>query len=251
MQMNPADKALTDTDRSIYEWQMWVPGFGETGQRALKGATVLVSRVGGVGGAVALHLACAGVGKLILAHGGNLRLNDLNRQTLMAREGVGKARVGTAARRLRELNPDLEVEAIEENFTEENAARLAAQADVIVDCAPLFSERFLMNREAVRARKPLVDCAMYELEARITSILPGRTPCLACLHPSDPPEWKRQFPVFGAVAGAVGCMGAMEAIKIIAGLGEPLYSRMAVCDFRTMNFRTLKIARNPACPVCR
>ncbi|HLX60435.1 MAG TPA: HesA/MoeB/ThiF family protein [Planctomycetota bacterium] len=241
---------LTDTDRAIYEWQIWVPGFGDAGQQALKKSTVLVSRVGGVGGAAAYHLACAGVGKLILAHGGALRLNDLNRQILMARDGIGKPRVQVAAKRLRELNPDLEIEAIDENISEENAAQLVARADLIVDCAPLFAERFLMNREAVRQRKPMVDCAMYELEARITSILPGKTPCLACLHPSEPAAWKRQFPVFGAVAGTIGCMGAMEAIKILSGLGEPLYSRMAVCDFRSMNFRTLKIARNPGCAVC-
>ncbi|MEI6235246.1 MAG: HesA/MoeB/ThiF family protein [Planctomycetota bacterium] len=241
---------LTDSDRAIHEWQMWVPGFGEAGQHALKNATVLISRCGGVGGNVAYQLACAGVGKLILAHAGDLRANDLNRQILMTRDWIGKPRVECAARRLRDLNPDLKIEAFNENISDANADRLLEQADLVVDCAPLFSERFAMNRAAVRQNKPLVDCAMYELEARITSIRPGVTPCLACLHPENPPGWNREFPVFGAVAGTIGCMGAMEAIKIISGLGEPLFGRLAVCDLRTMNFSTFKIARNPACRVC-
>ncbi len=244
------NEALTKTDRLIYEWQMWVPGFGEAGQLALKNASVLISRCGGVGGNVAYQLACAGVGKLILAHAGPVRANDLNRQILMTRDWIGKPRVESAARRLRDLNPDLVVESCDENIGDNNAARLVGLADVVVDCAPLFSERFAMNREAVRQKKPMIDCAMYELEARVTSILPGRTPCLACLHPTNPPAWKRDFPVFGAVAGTIGCMAAMEAIKILSGFGEPLFGRMAVCDLRSMNFQTFKIARNPTCDVC-
>jgi len=139
---------------------------------------------------------------------------------------------------------------VAENVSEANAGALVAGVDVVVDCAPLFAERFAMNAEAVRQRKPLVDSAMFELEARLTTILPGRTPCLACLHPADPPAWKRRFPVFGAVAGMIGSLAAMEAIKVIAGLGEVLAGRLLTCDLRDMSFRTLPIARDPACPVC-
>lgn len=107
-----------------------------------------------------------------------------------------------------------------------------------------------MNGEAVRRKIPLVDCAMYELEARLTTIKPGQTPCLACIHPANPPAWKREFPVFGAVAGTIGSMAAMEAIKVLSGLERPLLGRMLICDLREMEFKTLKIARNPACEVC-
>ncbi len=241
---------LTDEERAIYEWQMWVPDFGAAGQERLKGASVLISRVGGVGGAVAYQLAAAGVGRLILAHAGNLRASDLNRQLLMTHDGLGRPRIETAARRLRELNPRLHVEALAENVSEDNAARLVAMADLVVGCAPLFSERLLLNREAVRQRKPLVDCAMFELEAQLTTIVPGRTPCLACLVPEPPPAWKRAFPVFGAVAGTIGSMGAMEAIKVLAGLGEPLLGRLLLCDLRSMSFRTLPIQRRAECGVC-
>ncbi len=241
---------LTDEERAIYEWQMWVPDFGAAGQERLKGASVLISRVGGVGGAVAYQLAAAGVGRLILAHAGNLRASDLNRQLLMTHDGLGRPRIETAARRLRELNPRLHVEALAENVGEDNAARLVGMADLVVGCAPLFSERLLLNREAVRQRKPLVDCAMFELEAQLTTIVPGRTPCLACLVPEPPPAWKRAFPVFGAVAGTIGSMGAMEAIKVLAGLGEPLLGRLLLCDLRSMSFRTLPIQRRAECGVC-
>ena len=101
-----------------------------------------------------------------------------------------------------------------------------------------------------RQGKPLVECAVYELEIQITSIVPGRTPCLACLHPENPPAWKREFPIFGAVAGTAGCLGAMEAIKLIAGLGQPLLGQMLSLDHRDMTFRKRGIARRPDCAIC-
>jgi molybdopterin-synthase adenylyltransferase len=128
--------------------------------------------------------------------------------------------------------------------------RLVSTVDLVIDAAPMFEERFAMNRAAVVAGKPMVECAMYELEAQITTILPGRTACLRCMHPGVPPEWKREFPVFGAVSASVGCMAAMEAIKLIAGFGEPLAGRLLTYDLRDMTFRTLKVRRDPECEVC-
>ncbi|MEC7922291.1 MAG: HesA/MoeB/ThiF family protein, partial [Planctomycetota bacterium] len=152
-------KSLTDEERAVYEWQMWVPEFGEEGQEKLKGASVLISRIGGLGGVVAYELAAAGVGRLVLAHAGDVKPSDLNRQLLMTHDGLGKSRVESAARRLRELNPRLEIEAVAENVNEDNVARLVESVDLVVDCAPLFEERFLMNREAQAQGKPLVECA--------------------------------------------------------------------------------------------
>jgi molybdopterin/thiamine biosynthesis adenylyltransferase len=243
-------RSLSDEERAVYQWQLWVDGFGESGQEKLAGASVLVSRCGGLGGVVAYQLAAAGVGRLVLAHAGNVRQSDLNRQLLMTHDWLGKPRVECARQRLLELNPRLEVLAVDENLSEDNAARLVGEADVVVDCAPLFPERYLMNRESVRQGKPLVECAVYELEAQITSIIPGHTPCLACLHPDNPPAWKRQFPIFGAVAGTAGCLGAMEAIKLIAELGQPLAGEMLTFDLRDMSFRKRTLRRRPDCPVC-
>lgn len=241
---------LTDEERATYEWQMWVPEFGEEGQRKLKNSSVLVSRCGGLGSVVAYELAAAGVGKLVLAHAGSTKPSDLNRQLLMTHDSLGTPRVESAKRRLLDLNPRLEIETVPENVSAENAERLVSQADLVVDCAPLFEERYAMNAAAVTQGKPLVDCAMYDLEAHITSIVPGESPCLACLYPEKPPSWRREFPVFGAVSGMVACLGAMEAIKLLAGFGEPLIGQMVMCDLRAMTFRKLKVQRRSDCAVC-
>jgi molybdopterin-synthase adenylyltransferase len=241
---------LTDEERAIFEWQLWVAGFGDAGQLRLKNATVLVSRIGGVGGTVALHLAAAGVGRLILAHAGNLRLDDLNRQLLMSHAGLGQSRVEQAARRLREFNPHVEVVPIDENVSDANVERLVSGADLIACCAPLFQERLLLNRAAVAQQKPLVDCAMYEMEAQLTTIVPGHGPCLACLYPTEPAGWKRRFPVFSAVAGTIASVGAMEAIKVLAQIGEPLIGKLLICDLATMAFRKVPLQRNEKCAVC-
>lgn len=241
---------LAPEEQATYEWQMWTKGFGEEGQRRLKAATVLVSRVGGVGGAAAYQLAAAGVGRLILAHGGNLKPSDLNRQILMTHDGIGRSRVESAARRLRELNPRVVIDMVAQNMSDENARRLIGQADLAIDAAPLFEERFAMNRAAIALGKPLVEAAMYDLEAQLTTILPGRTPCLACLYPAVPQAWRRQFPVFGAVAATIGSLAALEAIKVLTGLAEPLAGRLLLCDLRTMSFRVLPIARKSDCLVC-
>jgi molybdopterin/thiamine biosynthesis adenylyltransferase len=241
---------LTNKELAVYEWQLDVPGFGVEGQTKLKNSSVLISRCGGLGSVVAYELAAAGVGKLILAHGGNVVASDLNRQLLMTDAGIGKSRIESVERRLKELNPRLEIVAVGENINENNAKALVGQADVVVDAAPLFEERFLLNREAVEQRKVLVDCAMYELEAQITTIIPGETPCLACLYPEKPVAWKRRFPVFGAVSGAVACLGAMEAIKVISNLGETLAGKLLTMDLRDMSFQKINIAKKSNCPVC-
>ncbi|MEM9645965.1 MAG: ThiF family adenylyltransferase [Planctomycetota bacterium] len=133
---------LTDEERATYEWQMWVSGFGEEGQQKLKQSSVMISRVGGVGSVVAYELAAAGVGKLVLAHAGNVKPSDLNRQLLMTHDGIGKPRMESIRRRLLDLNPRMEIVAVEENVTERNAKELVDQCDVVVDCAPLFHERY-------------------------------------------------------------------------------------------------------------
>ena len=248
--MAESSTKLGAEDRERYSWQLTVPEFDEDAQAKLKNATVLVSRCGGLGSPVAYELAAAGVGRIILAHAGNLKLSDLNRQLLMTHDWLGKPRVHCAAARLKELNPNLEVVAVEENITPENASGLVGDADLVVDCAPLFEERLALNDAAFLHRKPMVECAMYELQATITSIIPNETPCLRCLVPEAPSSWKREFPVFGAVSGTVGCIAAMEAIKLLTGLGEPLLGRMLSMDLRTVQFQETKIARRADCSTC-
>ncbi len=241
---------LTETDRALYEWQMWVPGVGEEGQRKLKAASVLISRVGGLGGLVALELAAAGVGRLILAHGGALKLSDLNRQLLQTRHHIGQPRMDSIVRRLHDLNPDCEVVGVPDNVSEVNVDALVAQADIVVDAAPLFQERLAMNAAARRAGKPMVECAMHGLEATVTTFIPGRTGCLACYVPQPPPSWKRQFPVFGAVSGTAACVGAMEVIKWVTGIGQLLSGELLCMDLSSLHFRRLKLPHRSDCAVC-
>lgn len=243
-------RSLSPEERETYAWQMWSDEFGEAGQQRLQAATVLITRVGGLGSVVAYELAAAGVGQLILAHAGNIRPSDLNRQLLMTHAGLGSSRVESARRRLLELNPRLEIEAVAENVSLENVDGLVAKADVVVDCAPLFEERFALNAAALRYGTPLVECAMYDMEATIYTVLPHKTACVQCLYPEQPPHWRREFPVFGAVSGAVACIGAMEAIKLIAQFGDNLAGRLLRLDLRRMHFQQMHLQRRPDCPAC-
>lgn len=148
------------------------------------------------------------------------------------------------------MRPDLDIVACGENINSRNAEDLVNQANIVIDCAPLFEERYLMNEQAVKQNKPLIECAMYEMEGQLTTIIPGATACLSCLYPEKPTYWKRQFPVFGAVSGIVGCMAAMEAIKLISGIGKVLKNKMLIYDLSDMTFTMNEINKDPNCHIC-
>ncbi len=241
---------LTDEQKAIYEWQIWEPDFGEAGQEKLSNSTALVSRCGGMGSPLAYSLAAAGIGKLVIAHAGNVKHSDLNRQILMTYDWLGKPRVESIARRLKELNPHLQVESVCENVSDENVAELVSKVDIVFDCAPLFNERFALNRQCVMQKKPMVEAAMFGMEGQVMTIIPGKTACLACLYPEMPPAWKRQFPVFGAVAALAASIAAVEGIKLLANFGQTLDGTLLHYDTRNMQFRQMKIPRRGDCPVC-
>lgn len=241
---------LTDDDLQTYAWQLDIPNFGESAQAKLKQTTALISRVGGLGGPLALQLAAAGVGKLILAHGGDLRADDLNRQVLMSRDQIGRPRAACAKQTLQRFKPEIEVEAIDSNITPENAAELVARADIVFDCAPLFDERFLMNTQCIAQNKPLIDSAMFNFDGQVVPIVPGETPCLACLYPETPVHWQRRFPVLGAVSALVANIAAIEGIKLITGFAPAALGKMILIDARTMSIDKINIARRADCPAC-
>ena len=241
---------LTQTELERYSRQIQLPGFGEAGQVALKNATALVTGVGGLGGTVALYLAIAGIGKLILVRGGDLRLDDLNRQILMTHDWVGKPRVFKAKDTLSQINPHVEIEAIHDFITPENVDSLVQQADIALDCAHNFDERDLLNAACVRWKRPMVEAAMNGMEAYLTTIIPGLTPCLSCLFP-EKPDWDRWgFGVVGAVPGTLACLTALEAIKFITGLGEPLKGQLLTMDLTRLEFAKRRPYHDPDCPVC-
>lgn len=239
-----------DNGLARYAGQIPVAGFGAAGQEKLKRATVLVTRVGGIGSAVAATLAAAGVGRLVLAQGGVVRRSDLNRNLLAGVAWLGKNRTSCAANTLQEINPHVEILTTRENPARGNVAKLVGEVDVVVDATQLFEERFLLNAEVVRQRKPMIECAASEFEGQLTTILPGQSPCLRCLYEEPPPDANRQPPTFGAVTTTVGGLAAVEVIKLLTGLGQPLAGRLLAFDLREMRFRTCAIRRDPRCPVC-
>ncbi|PPS44864.1 HesA/MoeB/ThiF family protein [Chroococcidiopsis sp. TS-821] len=241
---------LTAIELERYRRQIMLPGFGEEAQQQLKSATVLVTGVGGLGGTAALYLAVAGVGRLILVRGGELRRDDMNRQILMSDDWVGKPRVFKAKETLQSINPDVEVDAVFDYVTSDNADLLVQSADIALDCAHNFLERDLLNAACVRWHKPMVEAAMDGMEAYLTTIIPGVTPCLSCLFP-EKPEWDRRgFSVLGAVSGTLGCLTALEAIKLITGFSQPLLSQLLTMDLNQLMFAKRRSYRDPNCPVC-
>lgn len=242
--------SLSPTELERYRRQMALPGFGEAAQQKLKSATVLVTGVGGLGGTAALYLAVAGVGKLILARGGDLRLDDMNRQILMTDDWVGKPRAIKAQETLAGINPDIEIEAVCDYITPENADDLVQRADIALDCAHNFVERDLLNAACVRWRRPMVEAAMNGMEAYLTTFIPQETGCLTCLFPEKPDWDKRGFGVLGAVSGTLACLTALEAIKWITGVGAPLRDRLLRMDLQSLDFSKLHTRRDPHCVVC-
>ena len=241
---------LTPTELERYRRQIMLPGFGEESQQRLKSVTALVTGVGGLGGTAALYLAVAGIGKLVLVRGGALRQDDMNRQVLMTDNWVGQPRVVKAKETLRQINPDVEIEAVVDYITPENVDSLVSGVDIALDCAHNFTERNLLNDACVRWRKPMVEAAMSGMEAYLTTIVPGQTGCLSCLFP-EKPEWDRRgFSVLGAVSGALACLTALEAIKLITGFDRPLLSQLLTMDLGRLEFAKRKTYRDPHCPVC-
>jgi molybdopterin-synthase adenylyltransferase len=242
---------LTDWERDKFRRQIMIPGFGEEAQLKLKAASALVTRVGGLGGPAALWLAAAGIGKLLIAHGGTLTPSNLNRQILMRGDGVGKPRIPQAHETILRFNPDVEVIALDANANEANAADWVSQVDVVLDTTPEFTERYALNRECVRQRKALVHSGMEGMEAQLTTIIPGLTPCLECFCPQAPAEWDALgFGVMATVPGALGALAALEAVKVITGFGEPLTGKLLYFDAEDLTFRKFNIERRADCPVC-
>lgn len=243
---------LTDLDRKRFARQLALPGFGPAAQEKLKASTALISRCGGLGGPVALYLAAAGIGRLIIAHGGDLTWDDMNRMILQPADRVGRPRIDGIVESIRRFNPAVEVEGVSANLNTLDAARpLVAQADVVCDATPDFAERYAMNHAAVLEGKPMIEAAMNATESHLTVLRPPAGPCLRCLYPAPPSSWQVYgFPVLGAVSGSLGCLAAIEAVKVLTGYGRPMVGRMLVYDIEVNLYQQVDVARDPNCPVC-
>ncbi len=243
------DPVLSSDELARYARQIGPGVLSAEGQLRLKRAAALVTRAGGMGGPAALALVMAGVGRVIVAHGGRLVSPDLNRQVLGSEASLGEPRVHAFCAYLRSMNRFVEVEGIDHEPDDAEALDLARRVDVVLSCAPTFEERLRLNRAAVAAGVPLVDAAQWGMSGTLVVVDPGRTACLECIYPSKP-EFEEMFPVVGAISSAIGSLAALEAIKAISGAGKPMFGRMWMIDGFQGRSAIVELARNPHCPNC-
>ena len=239
---------LTKQDRIRYDRQMMIGGWGDEAQRRLKEARVCIAGMGGLGAPVALYLTAAGVGTLRLVDHDVVELSNLNRQVLYTESDVGRSKVNCAEKRLRALNPEVRIEAIQERIVVENGSALMGASDVIVDGMDHFPARFLLNQAAVQKEIPLVHGAIWGMGGQVTVVVPGKTPCLACLFSENPPP--EPVPVLGTAPGVIGCIQATEVLKLLTGIGDPLAGRLLLYDGEFMEFSEVRVQRKKDCPVC-
>lgn len=224
--------------------------WGEEAQEKLSSSSALVVGLGGLGSAAALYLAAAGVGKLVLVDHDRVEESDLNRQVLHWSRDVGKLKVESAAEKLRELNPEVEVKCIARRLESvECALELVRRADVVLDCLDNWPSRLVLNEACVKAGKPLVHAAVEGAAGWLTVVKPREGPCLSCIFPRFPPD-KRAIPVLGPIPGVLGSAEALEALKLLTGYGEPLVGRLLYLDLNTGAADIVRVGRRPNCQVC-
>jgi len=242
---------LDSNDLERFKRQLTLSGYTQEHQLKLKNSTALIAGVGGVGGTAALYLAVAGIGRLRIVHSGALTSSNLNRQILMTEDWIGKPRVDCARETLRRIASSVQVEIFNERMTPENTTGFVKGCDVAVSARPNFPERSALNEACVRQGTPLIEGAMYDMDAYLLSIRPCVTPCFHCLFKDADNRWQELgFPVLGALSGTLGCMMAVEAIKVTTNYGDPLFSRMLLFNLARMDFNTIAVDRDPVCPVC-
>lgn len=246
---------LSPAERARYHRQVILPGHGTEGQLRLKEAKVLVLGLGGLGSPASLYLAAAGVGTLGLVDHDVVETHNLHRQIIHDTEALAGPKTASAARKLRALNPDVEVVEHGVELTAANAEELFRGYDVIVDGSDNFPTRYLVNDAAVLWGKPLVYGSIFQFEGQVSVFdAANGGPCYRCLFPEPPKPGTvpncAEAGVFGALCGMIGSLQAMEAIKLITGLGEPLRGRLTVVDALAGTTRTIRVKRDRACPVC-
>ena len=246
---------LSPAELSRYSRHILLGEIGLEGQQRLRAAKVLVIGAGGLGSPAALYLAAAGVGTLGIVDFDKVEEHNLQRQLLHTNQSIGVQKTKSAQQRLHEVNPLITVRTHETAVTAENALALFAQYDVIVDGSDNFGTRYLNNDAAFFARKPLVYGSVFKFEGQVAVFAPSRGgPCYRCLFPEPPAAGSvpncGEAGVLGALCGVIGSLQALEAMKLIAGFGEPLIGRMLTYDGLTQSFRTLVLPRDESCPLC-
>ena len=246
--------ALSPEEIRRYSRHLILPDVGLEGQRKLKAASVLLIGAGGLGSPLAMYLAAAGVGRLGLVDFDVVDESNLQRQLLHGTSDVGRPKLDSARDRLREINPHVHVETYETRLTSGNARALVAEYDLVADGTDNFPTRYLVNDASVLTGTPNVYGSIFRFEGQASVFGAPGGPCYRCLYPEPPPPGLvpscAEGGVLGVLPGIVGALQATEVVKWITGIGEPLVGRLLLFDALAMTFRTLKVRRDPNCPVC-
>ena len=242
--------AFTDLEIERYARHLVLREVGGPGQQRLKGASVLIVGAGGLGSPAALYLAAAGVGKVILVDPDTVDLSNLQRQVLYTEDDLDRPKVEAGTDRLAALNPHIFVAGFPGAFDDSTADELCQGVDLVLDGTDDFGVRFCVNAACVRHGKPLVSGAIGRWTGQV-GVFAGR-PCYRCLVPETPPDAETcvAVGVVGALAGVIGSMMALEAIKLITGAGEALTGRLMIYDALSAETRTVRVGADPECPVC-
>jgi molybdopterin-synthase adenylyltransferase len=246
---------MTDDDLLRYSRHLLLADIGVEGQRRLLAAHALIIGAGGLGSPVALYLGTAGVGRITIVDGDRVDLTNLQRQIAHDVSRIGEPKAMSAALRVAEINPRIDVMALNERVEGERLAELVAEADVVVDCSDNFATRHAVNAACVRHGKPLVAGAAIVFDGQISvyDTRQAASPCYACAFPPDPAFEDvacSTMGVFAPLVGIIGSMQAAEALKLLAGIGSSLAGRLQMLDARAMEWTELRVERDPACPVC-
>ena len=246
--------ALSKDEILRYSRHLIMPEVGMDGQLKLKQAKVLCIGTGGLGAPLGLYLAAAGVGRIGIVDFDVVDNTNLQRQVLFGTSDVGRPKIAAAADRLRNLNPDIQIDAYETSLSSENALELFKDYDIIVDGTDNFPTRYLVNDACVLLKKPNVYGSIFRFEGQITVFGYPGGPCYRCLYPEPPPPGLvpscAEGGVLGVLPGIVGTIQAAETLKLVLGKGDSLVGRLLLFDALGMKFRELKLRRNPECPVC-
>ena len=249
-----ADRQFTQEQITRYARHFTLPEVGEKGQAKLLEAKVLCIGAGGLGSPVAFYLAAAGVGTIGIIDNDTVDMSNLQRQILHTNDRIGMPKVESAQKTLNALNPDVKVIPFNERLSSENVMRIIKDFDIVVNGCDNFPTRYLINDACVMAKKPLVDGSIFQFEGQATVFYPDRGPCYRCLFPEPPPPGAApscaEAGVLGVLPGIVGCMQALETMKLILGAGKPLIGRMMHFDTLSSEVRVLKLRRDPNCLVC-
>jgi len=239
---------LTPNERDRYDRQIMIAEIGQAGQKKLKRSRVVIAGAGGLGSPIAIYLTAAGIGMIRMIDHDQVALSNLNRQILHWEEDIGRKKVDSARRKLRNLNSAVEIETIAETITEDNVSQLVDGCDVIVDAMDNLPTRYILNRCAIKKNIPFFHGAVNGFEGRVMTIIPGETACLRCMYRGPVPQEK--FPVIGVAPAVIGCIQATEVIKYLVGIGELVTNRLLIYDGLKVAFTEFKVNKNPNCDHC-